>query len=42
MVEIIDCVAGYLPNLKEQIKMKCSEGINNSKGKRVLITLEKP
>lgn len=42
MVEIIDYVVGYLPNLKEQIKMKCSEGINNSKGKRVLISLEKP
>lgn len=42
MVEITGCIVGYLPNLKEEIKAKCSKGINNSKGKRMLIRLSKP
>lgn len=40
MAENTDQIAGYLPNLKEQMKMKCNEHLNNSKRKRA--ELRKP
>lgn len=41
MGENTDQTAGYLPNLKEQIKMKCNKHANNSRGK-VLTEFRKP